>query len=159
RRGPRPRTRRRARAARAAVRPRPQPHRQGPPPQDQHAMTSEINPNYAEAAPPKSGKRKRALLIVALVVIAALCIWLLWYLVSGRWHECTDDAYVQGNVVSITPQAGGTVVAINAEDGMKVVAGQVLVQLAPHDPHVAFEPARANLAGTVRQVRGLFSSV
>ena len=122
-------------------------------------MTSEINPNFAESAPAKSGKRKRALIILATVVVAALVAWLLWYLLVGRWHEDTDDAYVQGNMVSITPQTGGTVVAINAEDGMKVVAGQVLVQLDPNDAKVAFEQARANLAGTVRQVRGLYSAV
>ncbi|MEO5565372.1 MAG: efflux RND transporter periplasmic adaptor subunit [Luteimonas sp.] len=122
-------------------------------------MTSEINPNFAEPAPAKSSKRKRALLILAALVIVALIAWLLWYLLLGRWHQDTDDAYVQGNMVSITPQSSGTVVAINAEDGMKVVAGQVLVQLDPNDAQVAFDQARANLAGTVRQVRGLYSAV
>jgi membrane fusion protein (multidrug efflux system) len=122
-------------------------------------MTSELNPNVAEPAPPKSGRRKRALLAVAVVVVVALVAWLAWYLLVGRWHQDTDDAYVQGNLVSITPQAGGTVVAISAEDGMKVVAGQVLVQLDPNDAQLAFEQARANLAGTVRQVRGLYSAV
>lgn len=122
-------------------------------------MTSELNPNLAEPAPPKSSKRKRALLILATVVVVALTAWALWYLLVGRWHQDTDDAYVQGNLVSITPQAGGTVVAINAEDGMRVIAGQVLVQLDPNDAQVAFEQAQANLAGTVRQVRGLYSAV
>ena len=122
-------------------------------------MTSELNPNVAEPAPPKSSKRKHALLIVAAIVVVALSAWLLWYLLVGRWHQDTDDAYVQGNMVSITPQTSGTVVAINAEDGMKVVAGQVLVQLDPNDAQVAFDQARANLAGTVRQVRGLYSAV
>jgi membrane fusion protein (multidrug efflux system) len=122
-------------------------------------MTSELNPNAAEPAPAKSSKRKRALLLLAAVVVVLLVAWLLWYLLVGRWHQDTDDAYVQGNVVSITPQSAGTVVAINAEDGMKVVAGQVLVQLDPNDAQVAFEQARANLASTVRQVRGLYSAV
>ena len=65
----------------------------------------------------------------------------------------------RGNVVSITPQTLGTVVAINADDGMRVTAGQVLVQLDPNDAKVALEQAQANLAATVRQVRGLYSSV
>ena len=77
----------------------------------------------------------------------------------ARWQQDTDDAYVQGNVVSITPQTMGTVVAINADDGMRVSAGQVLVQLDPNDAKVALEQAQANLAATVRQVRGLYSSV
>ncbi len=123
-------------------------------------MTTELNPNAQAAAPaPGNGKRKRALLGVATVVTLGLLAWLLWYLFVGRWHVDTDDAYVQGNVVEITPQAGGTVVAINADDGMKVVAGQVLVQLDPNDARVALEQAKANLAGTVRQVRGLYNAV
>ena len=122
-------------------------------------MTTELNPNADAPAPKKNGKRKRALLILATVVLVALVAWLLWYLLVGRWHQDTDDAYVQGNMVSITAQTAGTVVSIGADDGMKVVAGQVLVQLDPNDAKVAFEQAKADLAGTVRQVRGLYSAV
>jgi membrane fusion protein (multidrug efflux system) len=66
---------------------------------------------------------------------------------------------VQGNVVSVTAQTAGTVVSIGADDGMKVTTGQVLVQLDPNDARVAYEQAVANLANTVRQVRGLYSAV
>ena len=121
-------------------------------------MTTEINPNAA-VVPQTNGKRKRALLILGAVVVIAGIVWALWYLLVARWHEDTDDAYVQGNVVAITPQAVGTVVSIGADDGMKVDAGQVLVQLDPNDARVAYEQAVANLANTVRQVRGLFSAV
>jgi membrane fusion protein (multidrug efflux system) len=122
-------------------------------------MTTELNPNAAAAAPQKNGKRKRALLIVVAIVVVALVAWLLWYLLVARWHQDTDDAYVQGNVVSVTAQTAGTVVSIGADDGMKVVAGQTLVQLDPSDARVAYEQAVANLANTVRQVRGLYSTV
>jgi membrane fusion protein (multidrug efflux system) len=123
-------------------------------------MTTEINPNAtAPVPPPKNGKRRRALLTIAAVAFVALSAWGLWYLTIGRWHVDTDDAYVQGNVVGITPQVGGTVVAIHAEDGMRVEAGQVLVELDPADARVALEQAKANLASTVRQVRGLYAAV
>lgn len=122
-------------------------------------MTTELNPNADAAVPRKNGKRRRALLILAVVVIVALIAWTLWYLLVARWHQDTDDAYVQGNVVSITAQTAGTVVSIGADDGMKVAAGQVLVQLDPNDARVAYEQAVANLANTVRQVRGLYSAV
>ena len=124
-------------------------------------MTTEINPeaNRAAAKPGGNGKRRKALLILATVVVVAGIAWLLYWLLYARWHQDTDDAYVQGNVVSITPQTPGTVVSINAEDGMHVQAGQVLVQLDPNDAQVAYQQAVANLAGTVRQVRGLYSSV
>ena len=123
-------------------------------------MTTEINPNAKDAAAQnKNGKRKRALLILAAVVVVGGIGWLAWHLLVGRWHQDTDDAYVQGNVVAITPQTAGTVVSIGADDGMKVTAGQVLVQLDPNDARVAYEQAAANLASTVRQVRGLYSAV
>jgi len=124
-------------------------------------MTTEFNPNAdaAAATAQKNGKRKRALLAIAIVAIAGLVAWALWYFTVGRWHVDTDDAYVQGNVVGITPQVGGTVVAIHAEDGMRVEAGQVLVDLDPSDARVALEQAKANLAATVRQVRGLYAAV
>ena len=124
-------------------------------------MTTEFNPNADVATAPvkKNGKRKRALLLVAAIVIIGIAAWAIWYFSVGRWHVDTDDAYVQGNVVSVTPQVGGTVVAIHAEDGMKVEAGQVLVQLDPSDARVALAQAEANLAATVRQVRGLYAAV
>ncbi|HUK01643.1 MAG TPA: hypothetical protein VLW26_05140, partial [Steroidobacteraceae bacterium] len=40
-----------------------------------------------------------------------------------RWHQSTDDAYVSGNVVEITPQISGTVVGIGADDTQFVKAG------------------------------------
>ena len=122
-------------------------------------MTTAINPNATAPAPKALNKRKRALMLLALVVVVAGIAWTLWYLLVARWHESTDDAYVQGNIVSITPQTQGTIVSISADDGMKVAAGQVLVRLDPNDARVAYEQAAANLANTVRQVRGLYSAV
>ncbi|MGO4550144.1 efflux RND transporter periplasmic adaptor subunit [Lysobacter sp. 2RAF19] len=122
-------------------------------------MTQQINPNAAAPAGATVNKRKRALTILALVVVVAAIAWAAYYFLVARWHEDTDDAYVLGNVVSITPQTQGTVVSIGADDGMKVVAGQVLVQLDPNDARVAYEQAEANLANAVRQARGLYSAV
>lgn len=124
-------------------------------------MTTEPNPNAnaKAAAPQTNGKRKKALSILAAVVAVAGIGWAAWYLLVARFHEDTDDAYVQGNVVSIVPQTQGTVVSIDADDGMKVQAGQPLVHLDPNDARVAYDQAVANLANTVRQVRGLYSAV
>lgn len=124
-------------------------------------MTTDINPTSSVASTPmsKAGKRKRALAILAVLIATAAIGATLYYLLVARWHEGTDDAYVQGNVVTIAPQTTGTVISIGADEGMKVVAGQVLVKLDPNDARVAYEQAEANLATTVRQVRGLYNAV
>ncbi|AOK20056.1 hemolysin D [Burkholderia cepacia] len=112
--------------------------------------------NAASAQPQNNGKRKRMMtLLVAVIVIAAIAYGLYYFLVA-RFHEGTDDAYVNGNVVQITPQVTGTVIAVKADDTQTVKAGDPLVVLDPADSQVALQQAEANLAQTVRQVRGLF---
>ena len=103
-------------------------------------------------------RRKKALLSVATVVVVAGLAWGAYEWLVGSHYESTDNAYVQGNVVQITPQIGGTVIAINADDTDYVKAGQPLVQLDPADVKVALEQAEANLAQTVRQVRTLYAN-
>jgi membrane fusion protein, multidrug efflux system len=80
-----------------------------------------------------------------------------WALVL-RYSQSTDDAYVNGNVVQITPQISGTVVSIGADDTQFVKAGQPLVRLDQADAKVALDQAEAQLAKTVREVRNLFAT-
>jgi membrane fusion protein (multidrug efflux system) len=108
---------------------------------------------------PKSGKRKFMLLVLAVAVaLSGAGVWG-YHEFYGRWSESTDDAYVNGNVVEITPLVTGTVVSIGADDGDLVHEGQVLVNFDPNDAEVGLQSAQANLARTVRQVRGLYSNV
>jgi membrane fusion protein (multidrug efflux system) len=115
----------------------------------------------AQPGQPQKNPRKRKLLLIGLaivVILAGIGVWG-WYEIYGRWSESTDDAYVNGNVVEITPQTTGTVVSIGADDGDLVREGQVLVQFDPNDAEVALQSAEANLGKVVRQVRGLYSNV
>jgi len=108
-------------------------------------------------APAPGGARQKALTLAAVAVAAALGYGgYEWF--SGRHQESTDNAYVQGNVVQITPQIGGTVTAILADDTDFVKAGQPLVRLDAADAKMALSLAEANLAQAVRQVRMLYAS-
>ena len=114
--------------------------------------------SVAPEAPAGNGKRRRALTALAAVVIVAGGGWGLYEWLVASHYEDTDNAYVQGNVIQITPQIGGTVMAIGADDTDFVKAGQPLVQLDPADAKVALEQAEAALAQAVRQVRTLYAN-
>jgi membrane fusion protein (multidrug efflux system) len=92
------------------------------------------------------------------VFVAIGIAWGAYWMLALRYAESTDDAYVSGNIVQITPQIAGTVVKIAADDTQFVKAGSTLVELDPADEKLALEAADAKLARTVRDVRGLFAT-
>lgn len=106
---------------------------------------------------PRNGARKRGLLILAAVVATGLAGYGAWWLWYGRNFQSTDDAYVSGDVVQITSQVPGTVIALDADDTQSVRRGQLLVELDPADAQVAMQAAEAELARAVRQVRSLYA--
>ena len=75
--------------------------------------------------------RKRWLLLVAGSFALIGIVYGVYWTLALRYVQSTDDAYVSGNVVQITPQISGTVIAIGADDTQFVKAGQTLVQLDP----------------------------
>jgi membrane fusion protein (multidrug efflux system) len=117
---------------------------------------SDTQQTAASAQSQNNTKRKRLMTLLIGVIIIAAVAYGLYYFLDARFHEETDDAYVNGNVVQITPQVTGTVIAVNADDTQTVKAGDPLVVLDGADARVALQQAEANLAQTVRQVRGLF---
>jgi membrane fusion protein (multidrug efflux system) len=103
-------------------------------------------------------RRNRRLIILGVIcLLSAIAYGLYWYMVA-RYYVDTDNAYVQGNVVQITPQVSGTVVSIGVNDTDTVKAGQLLVRLDTTDARVALDLAEAQLAQTVREVRATFAT-
>lgn len=114
--------------------------------------------NNAPPSDKRPGKRTRNFAILLLILILAAGGCLAWYLLYARYYESTDDAYVNGNQVTLTPQITGTVTQVTVDEGDYVEKGQPLVLLDPSDTAIALQQAEANLASTVRQVRGLYST-
>ena len=123
-------------------------------------MNAPANTNAAPdtTAPAGNPRRRTALTAIAVAVLVIGGGYGIYYWMTGRHSESTDNAYVQANVVQITAQAGGTVTAIQADDTDFVKAGQLLVKLDPADSRVALDQAEAALAQTVRETRILFAN-
>ena len=108
------------------------------------------------AAVPSKG-RSRSLLALLLVVLLGGGAWGWYWDRYLRDVQSTDDAYVSGDVVQITNEVAGTVIALHVDDTQAVESGQVLVDLDPADAAIALDTAKAGLGQAVRQVRALFA--
>ena len=119
--------------------------------QDRPAGTS---PN---ATPPAaSGKRKLWLALLGIGVVIGSAAYGAYYITYGQYHESTDDAYVNGNLVELTPQVTGTVNAVNTDDTQIVKVGDPVVTLDPADSRIALLNAEAALGQAVRKVSTLY---
>ena len=105
------------------------------------------------------GRRGRAHTLVPWAFAAFAVAGLLYAVPHWRnpvhWVS-TNDAYVVGNVITLTAQTDGTVVEIRTENTREVKVGEVLVKLDKTRAALALEEARAVLADAVREVVGLF---
>ena len=111
--------------------------------------------NAAIETPPDApnGKRRKILILIAVIFIVLAVLWGLYWLLVLSKRERTDDAYVNGNKVVISSQVSGTVVAVLTDDTQLVKAGQVLVRLDPIDAETGVARSASALGQTVRQVR------
>ena len=116
------------------------------------------SPISSSSSSSKASTRKQGLTLLASVVVVAGLGWAAYEYLVASHYEDTDNAYVQGDVIQITPQIGGTVASILANDTDYVKAGQTLVQLDPADAKVALDQAKAALAQAVRQARTLYAN-
>ncbi|WP_020656148.1 HlyD family secretion protein [Massilia niastensis] len=109
---------------------------------------------------PAPKRRKLAIGLAVAVAAAAVGIALSapGILNLGWNSESTEDAYVEGNLVQVTPQVAGTVTRIGADNTDYVQAGEVLVQLNELDARLALDRAEAGLARAARQVRSQFAN-
>ena len=78
--------------------------------------------NDKPAAAPRLTRRWHWLAGLSGAVLLAASVYGAYWAQVLRYRQSTDDAYVSGNVVQITPQISGTVVAIGADDTQFVKA-------------------------------------
>ncbi|MHB8253578.1 MAG: HlyD family secretion protein [Acidiferrobacter sp.] len=113
----------------------------------------------SEAIAGRTRHRKRALMGLSLVFVLIAMGYLIYWLLVGRFYVSTDDAYVGGNLVTLTARVPGTVISIAADDTDLVLAGQAVVALDPTTARLRLQAKTSALAQTVRKARALRASL
>ena len=93
----------------------------------------------------QKGKKSRWPLVILAIVIVAAIIGGVVYWLSTRDLEDTDDAYTEGNAVSVAPKVSGYVIERRVDDNTLVKAGDLLIRIDPRDYMAARDQAQANL--------------
>jgi membrane fusion protein (multidrug efflux system) len=102
----------------------------------------------------KSGKSKLRLFLMLIVPALILAGGLYYWFATGDYAS-TDNAQVKQDIVSVSAQVSGPVVAISVKNGDHVKRGQVLFQIDPAPYRVALEQADAQLAAAKLQTTEL----
>jgi membrane fusion protein (multidrug efflux system) len=125
---------------------------------DQHAPAADLPfERVAEPVPTADLATRRKGLFVSLgvgIAIVALAYAAYDVLLASR-HVETDNAYVGADMAQITPLVGAPVREVLVQDSQMVRKGDVLVRLDDTDARIALAKAEADLAQTIRRVRGL----
>src|SRR5947209_1033620 len=77
-------------------------------------------------------KRPLFLIVAAIVLVVAALVGLRYWLYA-RSHETTDDAFVDGRVVQLSPKVTGYVAKVYVADNQPVKEGDLIAELDARD--------------------------
>ena len=129
-------------------------------------QTQNSGPPPAESAVAISGQNSKpsylqrpGVIVVGTVLLALALFFGLRYLAQTLTHESTDDAFIDGDVVTLAPKVAGQIKHVLVHANQAVKAGELLVEIDPRDLQVAFEQKQAALAAAQANVELLKSSL
>lgn len=97
-------------------------------------------------------KRKKALSIVAIFIVIALVLFLVWKFFLKN-SVSTENAYVGAETASITSMVSGQVAEVLVHDTQAVKQGDILARIDDRDAKIAVAQARAELTKAKRQYK------
>lgn len=108
--------------------------------------TASEPPRQAVSVEPPKKKRRGFILPVILLAIVGAGGWYGYnYWIDGRFMVSTDDAYIQGDIATISPKVSGYVEKVNVVANQHVKQGDTLVTLDAGDYRIAVEQAKAQI--------------
>ena len=114
---------------------------------------SRMDPATIDAPPPAKRRWLRPVLMLSVPLLLVALGGYFW-LTSGR-YVTTDNAYVQQDMVSVSPDVSGRIVAVNVRENQRVKAGDVLFRIDPEPFRIALAQADAALSAARVEVNTL----
>lgn len=99
------------------------------------------------AAPPARKGLRRGRIAVGVAVVVAIVGGIYWFLTRNL--VSTDDAFIAGNAMVVSPLVSGTVVALDVGDNAPVHKGELMLAIDPRDYQIAADNAEAALDGAL----------
>lgn len=110
----------------------------------------ELQDHSSTGAPARNHRTRNLLIVVAVIGAAAG----LAYYMHRKGFESTDDAFIDGAIVQISPRVPGQVLRVLVTDNQHVNKGDLLVELDPRDYETAVAHAKAALSNAVAKNSG-----
>jgi membrane fusion protein, multidrug efflux system len=104
-----------------------------------------------DAGPAKPRSKKPLIILGAVVVVAAIVAFFFWF--AHRNEVSTDDAYTDGNVITMAPKVSGYVVDLLIDDNSRVRKGDLLLRIEPQDFRTAQAAALSQLTLAKAQLK------
>ncbi|MCA1816496.1 MAG: HlyD family secretion protein [Acidobacteria bacterium] len=99
----------------------------------------------------KSLRKRRTFLVVGAVLLVVALVFGVRYWLWARAHETTDDAFVDADIIAVSPKVSGYVTKVYVKSNQQVKAGDLVAEIDPRDYEARLQQARAALdAGQAR---------
>jgi membrane fusion protein, multidrug efflux system len=103
--------------------------------------------------------RRRTLFIAGAFVLLVAAIFGVRYWLYARAHETTDDAFIDGRIVQVSPKVSGYVAKVYVTDNKPVKAGDLIAELDARDYEAKLDQAKAALAAGEARLREAHTGV
>jgi membrane fusion protein (multidrug efflux system) len=93
-------------------------------------------------------KRMRVMIIAAVFLVAGLFFGVRYYVYASA-HESTDDAFIEGHVIQISPKVTGHISKVYISENQQVKKGDLLAEIDSRDYDAKLAQARAVLQAAI----------
>ncbi|MDD3013247.1 MAG: HlyD family secretion protein [Candidatus Gastranaerophilales bacterium] len=104
-------------------------------------------------------KTKRKRIIIPIIMVIIIVTIGLYYYNQAITFVSTDDAYIEGHTIQLSPKVSGNIAKVCIEDNQKIKKGQLIAEIDPRDYQVIYNQAVAKLETSIARQKSADVSV